>query len=76
MRFFVTMVVLAGKFELVSEWTAIRFTMSLFIEGLAFDGSPVDSAELGILTGSAIAATIGMLMLLVLTLRAGRATPP
>lgn len=43
----------------------IGFTMSLFIGGLAFPDSPmlVDEAKLGILTGSAISAIMGYLLL-------------
>lgn len=42
----------------------IGFTMSLFIATLAFDGTTsLDSAKLGILCGSAIAGTIGTIVL-------------
>jgi NhaA family Na+:H+ antiporter len=45
----------------------IGFTMALFIANLAFEGSALESAKLGILLASLIAGTAGMLMLLVLT---------
>ncbi|SMX40992.1 Na(+)/H(+) antiporter NhaA [Ruegeria arenilitoris] len=57
--------VLAGSFL-----TGIGFTMSLFIAGLAFDPATLNAAKLGILSGSALAATVGILMLLLLTLHA------
>jgi Na+:H+ antiporter, NhaA family len=42
----------------------IGFTMSLFIEGLAFGKTPLDApAKVGILTASAMAGTIGWLFL-------------
>jgi Na+:H+ antiporter, NhaA family len=42
----------------------IGFTMSLFIEGLAFGKTPLDApAKVGILTASAVAGTIGWLLL-------------
>ncbi len=43
----------------------IGFTMSLFIGGLAFPGSPelIDEAKIGILTGSVISAIVGFLIL-------------
>jgi NhaA family Na+:H+ antiporter len=42
----------------------IGFTMSLFIEGLAFGKTPLDApAKVGILTASALAGTIGWLFL-------------
>ncbi|WP_299893119.1 Na+/H+ antiporter NhaA [uncultured Ruegeria sp.] len=52
--------------------TGIGFTMSLFIAGLAFDPATLNAAKLGILSGSAIAATAGILMLLLLTIHAAR----
>jgi Na+:H+ antiporter, NhaA family len=42
----------------------IGFTMSIFIANLALEGASLDSAKIGILTGSAIAAAIGMTILL------------
>ncbi|MBL8860466.1 MAG: Na+/H+ antiporter NhaA [Planctomycetes bacterium] len=41
----------------------IGFTMALFIAGLALVGPALDAAKVGILAGSALAATIGMVML-------------
>ncbi len=41
----------------------IGFTMALFIAGLALDGPTLDAAKVGILAASAIAATLGMLLL-------------
>ncbi len=41
----------------------IGFTMALFIAGLAISGPSLDAAKVGILAGSAVAATIGMLLL-------------
>lgn len=41
----------------------IGFTMSLFIAGLALEGKLLDSAKIGILTGSAISAVAGFLVL-------------
>jgi NhaA family Na+:H+ antiporter len=42
----------------------IGFTMSLFIAGLALDGELLDDAKIGTLTGSALSAAIGFLLLL------------
>lgn len=42
----------------------IGFTMALFIAGLAFDGAQLDAAKTGVLSGSALSAAAGMLMLL------------
>jgi NhaA family Na+:H+ antiporter len=47
--------------------TGIGFTMSLFIAGLAFDPAMLNAAKLGILSGSALAAVVGSLMLVRLT---------
>ena len=49
----------------VSILCGIGFTMSLFIGGLAFPGNPtlVDESKLGILSGSAISAIIGYIVL-------------
>jgi len=38
----------------------IGFTMALFVAGLALDGALLDAAKVGILTGSLVAAMIGM----------------
>lgn len=54
--------IVAGSFL-----AGIGFTMSLFIAGLAFDATMLNAAKLGILSGSAFAATIGTLILLQLT---------
>lgn len=45
----------------------IGFTMALFIANLAFEGSALESAKIGILLASLIAGIAGMLVLLVLT---------
>lgn len=50
--------------------TGIGFTMSLFIAGLAFEPATLNAVKLGILSGSAIAALVGTLMLVRLTSRA------
>ena len=42
----------------------IGFTMALFIAGLALTGGALDAAKTGILGGSAVAAILGMLLLL------------
>ena len=41
--------------------------MSLFIASLAFDSAMLNAAKLGILAGSAIAAIVGIIMLIRLT---------
>jgi len=41
----------------------IGFTMALFIAGLALDGDLLDSAKIGILSGSALSAGVGMAVL-------------
>ena len=41
----------------------IGFTMALFIAGLALEGDLLDAAKVGVLGASALAATIGMLLL-------------
>jgi NhaA family Na+:H+ antiporter len=50
--------------------TGIGFTMSLFIAGLAYDSTMLNAAKLGILSGSALSAVVGVLMLIRLTSRA------
>ncbi|MBB4305597.1 NhaA family Na+:H+ antiporter [Rhodobium orientis] len=52
--------------------TGIGFTMSLFIAGLAFEPAMLNAAKLGILSGSAVAAVAGTVMLVLLTSRAAR----
>ena len=49
----------------VSILCGIGFTMSLFIGGLAFPGNDafIESAKIGILTGSAISAVLGFIVL-------------
>ncbi len=49
----------------ISILCGIGFTMSLFIGGLAFPGKPllIEEAKIGILTGSAISAVIGYIIL-------------
>lgn len=47
--------------------TGIGFTMSLFIAGLAFAPAMINSVKLGVLLGSAISATVGILLLVLLT---------
>ena len=49
--------------------TGIGFTMSLFIAGLAYGPAMLNAAKIGILTGSAISAAAGVLMLAWLTNR-------
>jgi NhaA family Na+:H+ antiporter len=41
----------------------IGFTMSLFIAGLALDGELLDAGKIGTLTGSALSALLGSLLL-------------
>ena len=57
----------AGWMEIwgVSILCGIGFTMSLFISGLAFDGSRllIDEAKIGILGGSLISAILGYVVL-------------
>jgi NhaA family Na+:H+ antiporter len=49
--------------------TGIGFTMSLFIAGLAYAPAMLNSAKLGILSGSVCSAAIGILVLLCVTWR-------
>ena len=53
----------------VSILCGIGFTMSLFIGGLAFPDQPilVEEAKIGILTGSAISAVLGFVVLMLTT---------
>ena len=43
----------------------IGFTMALFIAGLALSGSVLDEAKVGIIGGSAVAALVGILILVI-----------
>jgi NhaA family Na+:H+ antiporter len=49
--------------------TGIGFTMSLFIADLAFAPAMLDVAKIGILTGSAVSAAVGLMILAWLTSR-------
>lgn len=42
----------------------IGFTMSLFIAGLALEGTPLDAGKIGILAGSTVSALLGLAFLL------------
>jgi NhaA family Na+:H+ antiporter len=53
----------------VSAIGGIGFTVSLFIASLAFEGSVLDEAKIGILAGSLIAAVVGTLLVLRLPVR-------
>jgi len=44
--------------------SGIGFTMALFIAGLALDGAPLNAAKVGVLGASALAAVVGMVVLL------------
>ncbi|MFD0987801.1 Na+/H+ antiporter NhaA [Methyloligella solikamskensis] len=50
--------------------TGIGFTMSLFIAGLAYAPETLQAAKLGILSASAVAATMGVLLLITIRPRA------
>ena len=50
----------------------IGFTMALFIAGLALQGGALDAAKVGVLGASAVAATIGMVLLNWLLPKPGR----
>lgn len=52
--------------------TGIGFTMSVFIAGLAFAPAMLNTVKLGVILGSAIAASVGILLLVRLTNRASR----
>ena len=41
----------------------IGFTMSLFVAGLALEGTLLEEAKIGILAGSAVSATLGCVLL-------------
>jgi Na+:H+ antiporter, NhaA family len=43
----------------------IGFTMSLFIAGLALDGPLLDAGKIGTLTGSAVSAVLGSILLMI-----------
>ncbi|XSG81104.1 MAG: Na+/H+ antiporter NhaA [Methyloligella sp. ZOD6] len=49
--------------------TGIGFTMSLFIASLAYAPEMLQSAKIGILSASAVAATVGLLLLATISLR-------
>ena len=49
--------------------TGIGFTMSIFIAGLAFDSATEAAAKVGILIAAAVSASVGLLLLLLLSLR-------
>ena len=48
----------------------IGFTMALFIGGLALSGELLDAAKVGIMTGSALSAVVGMTLIIVLRRKA------
>lgn len=52
----------------------IGFTMALFIAGLALEDQQLVTAKIGVLTGSAISAVLGMLLFLFMTSRVTNAT--
>ncbi|MCI0685289.1 MAG: Na+/H+ antiporter NhaA [Gemmataceae bacterium] len=53
----------------------IGFTMSLFIAGLALDANLLDAGKIGTLTGSAISAVLGCVLLLSFLPRRKESTP-
>jgi Na+:H+ antiporter, NhaA family len=61
----------------VSAVAGIGFTVALFIANLAFAGAPVllDEARLGILVGSAVSGTVGVLLLRLASAPAAAASP-
>jgi NhaA family Na+:H+ antiporter len=61
----------------VGAVAGIGFTVALFIANLAFAGAPVllDESRLGILVGSALSGTVGVLLLRLLPARAATPTP-
>ena len=54
-----------GQLYGASILTGVGFTMSLFIGGLAFPTNPmlIEEAKIGILTGTAISAVLGFIIL-------------
>lgn len=57
-------VMIAGGFL-----AGIGFTMALFIAGLALDGAQLDSAKIGILTGSVTSSVVGLALLAIVLRR-------
>ena len=62
----------------ITMMCGIGFTMSLFISGLAFEGSPelIEQAKIGILLGSAFSAVIGYTVLRMTTAHPNDQTSP
>ena len=62
----------------ITMMCGIGFTMSLFISGLAFEGSPelIEQAKIGILLGSALSAVIGYTILRLTTVHPDDQTSP
>ena len=56
--------------------TGIGFTMSLFIAGLAYPPTMLDTAKIGVLSGSLVSAAAGLVMLALLTCRNSRNSQP
>jgi NhaA family Na+:H+ antiporter len=56
--------------------TGIGFTMAVFIAELAFDDAMLNSAKIGILAASVVAAAIGLLALAWLTSRSAMRAAP
>lgn len=52
-----------------SVLTGIGFTMSIFIAGLAFDSATLDAAKVGILSASVLSGSVGLGLLLLLTIK-------